>query len=269
MNFNYFFKMIKYIVNLDEYRVIEQLGKGESGNVFLVEKISTKEQFAAKVSNKQCIKKQDQILFFSEIETLINTNNPAILKFIGFSLSNFHSEPFPTILTEYLSHGTLMDILDKSEHGNPPQEWTGTKKYINLLGIALDMKYLHSIQTVQRDLKPQNVLLDENLYPRIIDFGFSKKLDVFDSKNLMESTKGTPLYMAPEIITGSPYSYKVDVFSYSIIAYEIITSNSPIPEGENGMFYVYRVPNGKRPDISKLNDQIVIEFLFLYQYKFK
>lgn len=115
LNYYYFFKMMKNIVDLDEYRVIEQIGKGESGNVFLVEKISTKEQFAAKASIKQCIKNQDQILFFSEIETLINTNNPAILKFIGFSLSNFNSEPFPTILTEYLPHGTLMEILDKTE----------------------------------------------------------------------------------------------------------------------------------------------------------
>lgn len=66
-----------------------------------------------------------------------------------------------------MPNGSLREILDKSRHLLAPHEWTDTKKYINLLGIALGMKYLHSQNVVQRDLKPSNILLDENFYPHI------------------------------------------------------------------------------------------------------
>lgn len=253
--------MQKYIVDLKQFKVIEQLGHGEFGDVFLVEKSITHERFAAKVSKKICTSTEDQVIFFSEVETLIKADNPAILKLIGFNLSDFNSKPYPTIIIEYLPGGTLYDMLDKIRNGNSPQEWNDTKKYINLLGIALGMKYLHAQKTAQRDLKPQNILFDTNLYPRITDFGFSKSLDELNSVNYMTSTKGSPLYMAPEIITGKPYTYKVDVYSYAIIAYEIITSLSPIPKGENGMLFVYQVPKGKRPDISTIKDKNITTFL--------
>ena len=72
-------------------------------------------------------------------------------------------------------------------------------KYIILLGISIGMKYLHSIGIIHRDLKAMNILLDDNFYPKICDFGISylsPKLEL--SQILMKSYKGTPISRAPE-----------------------------------------------------------------------
>lgn len=253
--------MDDYKVNLKDYKNIKQIGSGSFGAVFLVENSKTKIKYAAKVSHKEYKQEEGEPAFLNEVKMQINLNNPAILKLMGFSLYNFSKAPFPTIILEYMPNGSLAEMLEKCRRGIAPHEWTNTKMYINLLGIALGMEYLHSQQTVQRDLKPLNVLLDENYYPRISDFGLSKKLNELNSMNFMSTGVGTIIYMAPEILSGSPYNYKVDVYAYSIIAYELITSQSPISDGENAMSFVIKVPNGKRPDISMLTDQNQIDFL--------
>lgn len=218
--------MEKYIQDLDEYEVKKFLGKGACGEVYLVENKNTKKLYAAKISLDRCISKKEQIHFFAELQTFINTENPAILKFFGFNLFNFKKDPFTTLILEYLPNGDLHQLLKNCRNKNAPQGWTDTKKYINLLGIAIGMKYLHSQNIVQRDLKPQNILLDENYYPRISDFGLSKKLENLDSEALMNSAVGTLYYMAPEILKCIQYNYSVDVYSYALIAYQIITNNA-------------------------------------------
>lgn len=85
--------------------------------------------------------------------------------------------------------------------------------------------------------KPSNILMDENLFPKIADFGLSKAANnksqmnslSIDSKQLTihNSTKGTTLYMPPEILEQQLYSKSGDVFSFSLIIYEIFALNNP------------------------------------------
>lgn len=89
------------------------------------------------------------------------------------------------------------------------------------------MKYIHSQNVVHRDLKPDNILLDENFYPRISDFGSSSIANSNISQYIMKSQEGTPLYMPPEVFENESYDYKVDVYSFSLIAYELLTGNRP------------------------------------------
>lgn len=77
----------------------------------------------------------------------------------------------------------------------------------------------------------------------------------------METGVGTLLYMAPEFSTDDKYTYKVDVYSYSLIAYQLITSKPIVPNDEQIWRFVYQIPNGKRPDISMINNQFQIDFL--------
>lgn len=82
--------------------------------------------------------------------------------------------------------------------------------------ILAAMLYLHQNRILHRDLKPQNILL-QNDQIKICDFGFAKKMSA--STNFLMSIKGTPLYIAPEILQSMKYTHKVDVWSLGIILY--------------------------------------------------
>lgn len=115
--------------------------------------------------------------------------------------------------------------LDKYfKEERPPTQLNSKQKYIILFGIALGMKTLHKQSIIHRDLKPGNILLDSNFYPYIGDFGISFISDISASQILMNSQVGTPLYQVPEILSDEPYTNKVDVFSFSLIAYQLITN---------------------------------------------
>lgn len=155
-----------------------------------------------------------------------------------------------------MSRGSLRSLLDLEYKSQSPIEWTSTMKYINLLGIAIGMEYLHSLKIVHRDLNPDNILLDENFYPHICHFGLSKMLNENLSQKVIESEAGTPAYMAPEIIKREDFTFKIDVYSFSIIAYELITGSCPIRETDLSQIK-QNITKGKRPDLSKVpNKQI-------------
>merc|ERR1712113_971799 len=98
-----------------------------------------------------------------------------------------------------------------------------------LFDIAKGMKYLHSMNIIHRDLKPKNLLLFENFHIKITDFGESILIDT-DCYNFSEyklfDVVGTDGYKAPEIIqidAVKGYNYKIDVFSFGTICYELYT----------------------------------------------
>lgn len=79
-------------------------------------------------------------------------------------------------------------------------------------------------------MKPENILMDEYLFPKIADFGLSKiTSSVSKSMNAQSQSgiKGTPIYMAPEVLQDEPYTKSVDFYAFSIIVYEIMTRKTP------------------------------------------
>lgn len=164
--------------NTSDYNLQHKvLGKGTYGKVYLAERVSDHEEFAAKVINVGSeFDGHEQMLFLRESFIMQKLNHAAIVKFIGINFRSFSDQQYlqPTIITEYLRHGSLKDILLKEKSSLSNKEWTATKKYINLLGISDALRYLHEHGIAHRDLKPENILLDDDYYPRVCDFGFSK-----------------------------------------------------------------------------------------------
>ncbi|OHT00354.1 hypothetical protein TRFO_32999 [Tritrichomonas foetus] len=164
-------------------------------------------------------------VFFTELEIMSRMHHPSILPVVGFGFANFKDDRFdltsvPIMITPYMKNLSLESVLKKEENSLSPPGWNTTTKYIVAIGISLGMLYLHSRNIVHRDLKPANILLDENYYPKIADFGTSKAKK--ENADLMNTYIGTPYYMANEMSEGD-YDSSVDVFSFGLILFNIIT----------------------------------------------
>ena len=249
----------KYIVNLNDYSKIEYIGSGSFGSVYLIENKITHKKYAAKINEKKCVKHED---IYQEIHFYTQFKYPMILSFHGYSKTDFDNNPKPMIILEYMPKGSLDKLFKdkKFMRENKPI------RYIILIGIINAMQYLHHKGIVHRDLKPGNILIDENYYPRVGDFGSSI---IYREKSQLPKRKekrvGTPLYIAPEILLNEkdPYSYKVDVYSFSMIAYQLLTGNSPYYEKnfKKERHVLNAVVNGVRPDLSIIPDAEIAGFL--------
>lgn len=253
------------IVDLNEFKIMRMIGKGQFGKVFLIENKKTRRTYAAKINKLKLSLKREYRAFMNEIETYLNAKHPAVLGFFGYNCSDFNDQPYPTIITDYMPNGSLQDKMNKERESGFATSFTDTAKYIILLGITLGMKYLHANGIVHRDLKPDNILLNESLYPKICDFGLSKKTEEQITRVLMDSAVGTPLYMAPEILSSEKYNYKVDIYSFSLIAYQLITKKRPpvdisLIQGEENQEFLRRCLSKdpiERPTFDEIVEEIV------------
>ena len=178
----------------------------------------------------------------NEITLLSQLDYPLLLKFYGIT----NIPPF-CIITEYLPHD-LQSYIKLANKGQADNNWNITTKMFIIIGIALGMRYLHKNNISHRDLKPQNVLLDSNLYPRICDFGLSKA-----QTSSMSSNVGTPQFCAPEVASASEdmkyNGEKADVYSYAMTIYSILYDVIPF-EGIHLLKLIQEVVlNGKRPEL--------------------
>jgi serine/threonine protein kinase len=146
---------------------------------------------------------------------------------------------------EYVGGGTLQELL-KSDCAKP-RWWTPTRQVITIAEIVKGMKFIHSQEFIHRDLKPTNILIDDERDVRIGDFGTCRVYEM----DVTMTNVGTPLYMAPEMWNGcTDYDEKkADVYSFGIILYEIVTGNGIFSNEGNKGRLLLDMQGGKRPDI--------------------
>ena len=134
-----------YIVNINKYRRLRNIGYGSFSSVYQVEDMETKQIYAAKESREELIENTDEFLqYTNQISILSQISHPCIVKFYGFSKKNFDNENRPVIITEYMTNGSLDYVIKNESLSLATLEWTLTKKLINIYGIAKGMKFLHS-----------------------------------------------------------------------------------------------------------------------------
>ena len=220
------------ISNLNNFRKIKDIINNKYASVTLVEDINSNNKYIVTTLSRKCESEQDQKLFLTKISRISRiSRHPSVLSIYGFCVNDFNNQPFPTIITEYLPNGTLGDLFKDDCPANLLQSFTPTKKFINFVGIAVGLRHLHFNYIQHGDLHPGYIVMDANFYPHIFTDGVSAKIyDHF------------------------PYSKKVefeanDVFSFSLIAYELISGRKPI------------ITEQSIPDISLIKSQYIRTFL--------
>mmetsp|Transcript_23831 Transcript_23831/g.44506 ORF Transcript_23831/g.44506 Transcript_23831/m.44506 type:complete len:393 (-) Transcript_23831:244-1422(-) len=146
-----------------------------------------------------------------EINIWSSTRHPNIVTFMGASFSPKHGV---MLIMEFMPGGDLQHLLDRSEGPVPFK-----RAYQIAIDIGKALCFLHGCKPpiLHRDLKPPNVLFDDNGVAKIADFGLSKIVATNQQAYRMTAKTGTIRYMAPEVLLGLDYSCSVDVFSFGMI----------------------------------------------------
>ncbi|XP_002522267.4 G-type lectin S-receptor-like serine/threonine-protein kinase SD2-5 [Ricinus communis] len=189
----------------------KKLGNGSFGTVF---------EGAQENGRKIAVKRlealgQGKKEFLAEVKTVGSIHHLNLVTLIGFCVENSHR----LLVYEFMSNGSLDKWIFYKDQ--PLLDWQ-TRKAI-ILGIAKGLVYLHEEckwKIVHLDIKPQNILLDENLQAKISDFGMSTLIER-DQSQVVTAIRGTFGYMAPELLN-SIITKKADVYSFGVVVMEIV-----------------------------------------------
>ena len=129
------------------------------------------------------------------------------------------------LVSEHIENGSLAEMLfDREKASDTVLDWN--QRFQIALGVAKGLAYLHSEcleWIIHCDMKPENILLDKDLEPKITDFGLAKLLNRDGSDANLSRIRGTRGYMAPEwVSSSSPITEKVDVYSYGVVLLELV-----------------------------------------------
>ena len=238
-------------IDLTKYECVQKLQVGKRCKIYRLRDKVTQEIFTAQIFIPELDEYKNDIIHRAQF--ILSLSHPSIIKFIGYSPFDFNSRDHLTLITEHLKYGTLENILELEERSRCPNNWCYTKKVINIFGIASGMSYLHSQGIIHGNLQPTNILEDNNLYPKICNFGFS----FFDKEeiNPIQSVRVTyrsNIYAAPDIIRKRrELSPECDVYSFGMIVYTLITGKIPFKEDlhENTFRVFTKIIRGMRPEI--------------------
>ena len=202
-------------VELNDFQIIKVLGRGTFGKVCLVQYKPTKEYYAMKSLKKDVLLDMDQVQStILEKKILQSLDHPFLVGMIFC----FQTEERIYFIMPFIRGGELFQHLRTEKFFKEDK----ARFYAASMGLALE--YLHNHAIVYRVIKPENILIGEDGYLKLIDFGMAKMLK---GNEKATSFCGTPEYLAPEIITGEGHNRAADWWSYGILIFEMLCGIPP------------------------------------------
>ncbi|KAI5199989.1 Pkinase-domain-containing protein [Aureobasidium subglaciale] len=235
---------------LQDFTINRTLGTGSFGRVHLVQSKHNQRFYAVKVLKKQQVVKMKQVEHTNDERRMLQkVKHPFLITLWG----TFQDSKNLYMVMDFIEGGELFSLLRKSQRFPNPV----AKFYAAEVTLALD--YLHSMDIIYRDLKPENLLLDRHGHLKITDFGFAKEVP-----DITWTLCGTPDYLAPEVVSSKGYNKSVDWWSLGILIFEMLCgftpfwdSGSPLKIYENILRGRVKYPPYVHPDAQDLLSKLI------------
>jgi len=213
---------------LGQYRIVEKVGAGGMADVYRAHQKRLERDVAIKILPVALRRDETfRARFDREARSAARLRHPNILSIFDYGDEN----GFTYIVMEYARGGTLKDRMKE------PLPLGETVEIVSCMGRAL--AYAHRRGVIHRDVKPSNVLLTEDGWPLLADFGLSKMVEGSKELTASGASVGTPEYMSPEQGQGLPTDYRSDIYSLGVMLYEMVTGQKPYT-GDTPMAVILR-----------------------------
>ena len=228
-----------------------EIGHGGSGIVYKGV-LDDKRTVAVKVLQDVS---QSEEVFQAELSAIGRIYHMNLVRMWGFCSEGAHR----ILVYEYVDNGSLANVLFQSA-GNSGRFLGWKQRFTIALGVAKGLAYLHNEcleWIIHCDMKPENILLDDEMEPKITDFGLAKLLNRDGSDSGLSRIRGTRGYMAPEWVSSLPITEKVDMYSYGVVLLELMKGRRVsewVVDGAQGLETDVRTVVKMIADRSKVGD---------------
>ncbi|MCP4569628.1 MAG: protein kinase [FCB group bacterium] len=255
--------MLEIGQQIDNFIVVKRLGSGGMGEVYLADDQKLKRQVALKVLHSEYFDdSQREERFYREARTAAGITHPNVTAIhnINSTTDPKTGKNFSYIVMEYVEGKTMVEYL-KQIGGDISAIVRLSEK------IASGLAAAHKVDVVHRDIKADNILLDDSDNPKILDFGLAKPISPVQmgdkqntdtiSQELTQAGKivGTVSYMSPEQVRGEALDSRSDVFSFGILLYRMITGKLPF-DGNTQVSTLAKILESRQEPPSTGNDNI-------------
>jgi serine/threonine-protein kinase len=237
---------------LGEYEILEELGRGGMATVFLAHDIALDRKVAIKVMAPHLLEGEGMAERFKlEARTAAQLSHPHIIPIYAVR----ETEETLFFVMKYVEGKTLDEIVKRTG----PMPIPMIKDVLAKVGAALG--YAHRRNVIHRDVKPGNIMIDEEGTPIVTDFGIAK---VTEKKGLTMTgtTIGTPAYMSPEQCEAKPVTGASDQYSLGVVAWEMLTGGTPFA-GDSAVTTMYKHCHEPLPPLQDFRPDCPIELVDL------
>jgi predicted ATPase/predicted Ser/Thr protein kinase len=248
---------------IGSYEILGSLGEGGMGHIYLARDPRLGRQVALKVLGQQLTQDPEAVArFVGEARAASALNHPNIVTI--YEVGEFQGQHF--IAMEFVRGTTLRALLNQA---------SGLERFTDLASqIARALVAAHAAGIVHRDIKPENIMIRDDGYVKVVDFGIARLVHVLGEPGVITTSKtgqatilGTPRYMSPEQIRGDRIDSASDIFSFGIMAYEWVARRYPF-EAESVIAVLSSItsdevlaPSRFRPGISSEVEMLILEML--------